>query len=350
MRKQIPPIGWWLHCPNPDWTRTHLFYHLKELYTELGGVWIVSQHGRNVVRKYFPNAACVLVEEGLTTVEASTALSDYNLKVVITATFDYINMRPILASQNETVNLVVLSHGRSGKKGTSADIFHQLGANGKPVIDGSLVIHDWSYDPLCYTHFDIFLRNGGCFTNPIPKLDKPRVLILTTWNVNKNNQSLGLLNNDEWAKAFAKLSNRCELILAPHPLAEQQSVQRFLNVSGAQLLTTSGRSFEEVPSANCVVCDLSGVVWESMLFDTPVILAVPESGYSWPIDLLPTAAETAKVIPFVHVVDLVQTVLNLLDKRSPNQAELAALRLGTIDGKATERIVERIRQMLKKSI
>ena len=298
------------------------------------------------MRKHFPNAACFLLEEQLTTAQATTALCACDMEIIVTATFKYQQMRPILTSHHKPIDLVILSHGRSGKKGASADFHRQLGANGKPIRDGSLTAHDWSYDPDCYNHFDGFLRNGGSFINPIPDLDRPRVLILPTWSAGENGANL--LKDNKWAEVFADLSDKCELVLAPHPLAEQRAVQRFLDLSGARLLETAGHSFEEVPAANCIVCDLSGVFWESLLFDTPVILAMPESGCSWPDDLPPTCAEMDGIVPFVQVANLVPTVKNMLGKRSPHQARLAAMRLGSIDGQATARIVKRISMLLEK--
>jgi hypothetical protein len=120
-----------------------------------------------------------------------------------------------------------------------------------------------------------------------------------------------------------------------------------LDISGARLLETGGRSFEEIPAANCAVCDLSGVFWEPMLFDTPVVLAEPESGYSWPDELYPTYTETRRIVPFVRADSLVPTILDQLKKRVPEQADLAASRLGIVDGKATERIVGRIKKLMK---
>jgi len=86
-----------------------------------------------------------------------------------------------------------------------------------------------------------------------------------------------------------------------------------------------------------------------MLFDTPVVLAVPKSGYSWPDDLRPTCAETAEVVPFVQADELASAVLNLVGKRAPHQAKAAALRLGTVDGTATARVVRRIRRLLEEA-
>jgi hypothetical protein len=254
-------------------------------------------------------------------------------------------MKPVLTTQGHQIQLVVLSHGRSGKKGASADASRRLGAGGKPVSEGGLLIHDWSHDPECYNHLDGFLRAGGSFNNPVPELDRPKVLILPTWSVSED--AAGLLQNKKWGKAFSELSDRCDLVLAPHPLADRKTVQHFLDISGARLLETGGRSFEEIPAANCAVCDLSGVFWEAMLFDTPVVLAEPESGYSWPDELYPTYTETRRIVPFVRADSLVPTILDQLKKRVPEQADLAASRLGIVDGKATERIVGRIKKLMK---
>lgn len=347
MRKETPPIAWWLHTPYAEWPRTHIFDHMKDLYAELGGVWFASGRGRDLVREHFPKAACILVEDSLPTVEAAERLRDYAMDVIITVSRDIADMRPVLRSLGRPVDLVVLSHGRSGKKGCSADVSRSLGAHGKPVRDGTLAIHDWAQDPECYTHLDAFLRGGGSFTNPVPATDRPRVLILPTWN--RGGDTQGILRNRAWAEAFASLADRCDLALAPHPIAEEADVQQFTERSGARLLQTHGRSFEEVPSAHCVVCEQSGVLWESMLFDTPVLLAIPDAGCSWPDDLHPTCDETAAAIPFVRAAELAPAVMRSIGQRAPGQNKVATVRLGTVDGKATDRVAERIRRLLREA-
>lgn len=344
MREETPPIAWWLHTPYSEWPRTHIFDHMKNLYAELGGVWFASRRGRDLVREHFPKAACILVEDSLPTEMAAERLRDYAMSVIVTVSRDLAEMRPVLRSLGRPIDLIVLSHGRSGKKGCSADVSRSLGAHGKPLRDESLVIHDWSYDPECYMHLDAFLRNGGSFTNPVPETDRPRVLILPTWN--RGGDKLGILRNRAWAEAFAPIAARCDLVLAPHPIADQADVQQFLQVSGARVLQTDGHSFEEVPSAHCVVCEQSGVLWESMLFDTPVLLAIPDSGCDWPQDLHPTCIETAAVIPFVRAGELAAAVTRAVGTRAPQQAKAAAVRLGTVDGKATDRVAGRIRRLL----
>jgi glycerol-3-phosphate cytidylyltransferase len=342
MRENTPPAGWWLHSSNPAWNRKHIFDHMKDLYREIGGVWFVSRTGRDLVREHFPDAPCVLVEEWLSTAEASSALNDYKLKVLVTVTFDYEKMRPVLNSLDTPINLVILSHGRSGKKGTSAEAFKKLAAGGKPVVDKALTIHDWSYDNASYTHLDDFLNSGGSLTNPVPDNKLPKVLILSTWKVGEKGS--GLLQDSSWTDSLAELAKTCELVLAPHPLSNSKVVNRFLKRTGATLLETAGRSFVVVPKANCVICDLSGVFWESMLFDTPVILA--GDNHDWPDDLHPSMAKTRSQVPFVNHRNLVDNVTKLLGKRVPEQNSLAVERLGTVDGNATSNVVKRIRALL----
>ena len=339
MRENIPPVGWWLHSAFPTWNRNHILDHMKDLYREIGGVWFVSRMGRDLVREYFPDAPCVLVEESLSTAEASLALNDYKLKVLVTATFNYEKMRPILSSLDTPINLVILSHGRSGKQGTSAEAFKKLASGGKPVVDKALTIHDWSYDNASYTHLDNFLNSGGSLNNAVPDYNRPRVLILPTWKVNE--KGVGLLQDSRWADSLAELAKSCELVLAPHPLSSSIAVNRFLKKTGATLLETAGGSFAEVPGANCVICDLSGVFWESMLFDTPVILA--GDNHNWPDDLHPSMAKTGSLVPFVNHENLVDNVTKLLGKRVPEQNSLAEERLGVVDGNATSNVAERIK-------
>ncbi|MBT4292542.1 hypothetical protein HOD41_07600, partial [bacterium] len=261
------------------------------------------------------------------------------LKVLVTVTFDYEKMRPVLNSLDTPINLVILSHGRSGKKGTSAEAFKKLAAGGKPVVDNALTIHDWSYDDTSYTHLDKFLNSGGSLINPAPDYNRPKVLILSTWKVGE--KGTGLLQDSSWTDSLAELAKTCELVLAPHPLSSSGSIKRFLKRTGATLLKTAGRSFAEVPEASCVICDLSGVFWESMLFDTPVILA--GDNHDWPDDLPPSMAKTRSLVPFVNYNNLVDNVTKLLGKRVPEQNSLAVERLGTVDGNATSNVAQRIR-------
>jgi len=358
LREQTPPIGWWLYTPNPDFTREHIFDHIKDLYKKLGGVWFVSLKDRKLIRKHFPNSPCALIEDGTNAKLAPEIIKNYSLDVLIITHFNYKVLFPALSSLSNEINLVVLSHGRSGKHGTSAHRHRKLNnrSSKKSKQPENVIIHDWSYDNQCYTHMDSFINNGGRFTNPIPKCEKPRILIISTWHIpkkqlnrklfSKSKDTPGLLHDTAWAEAFQKLADRYELIFAPHPISDKALVQRFLHVSGAKLLKSNGRSFENVPEMNCIICDLSGAFWESMLFDTPVILAVPNSGYKWPSSRPPKQKEVKKIIPFTQADNLAITISKCINKRVIQQRAIAEKRLGSIDGKSTQRVADRIKLLI----
>ncbi|MBU1677153.1 adenylyltransferase/cytidyltransferase family protein, partial [bacterium] len=135
LRARVPRIGWWLYSSVPDWSRAHIFSHLRDLYAELGGIWFVAGPGRELVRGELPGAPCVLLEPGQESSAAARAISHHDLDVIVTAHFNYEAMTDVLRDLGHDLDLVVLSHGRSGKPGTSADVAGRR--EGMRVVDAS---------------------------------------------------------------------------------------------------------------------------------------------------------------------------------------------------------------------
>ena len=355
LRAQVPRIGWWLYSSVPDWSRAHIFSHLRALYAELGGIWFVAGSGRELVRSEFPGAPCVLLESGQEAAAAARAITHYDLDVIVTAHFNYEAMTDVLGDLGRRIDLAVLSHGRSGKPGTSADAARRH--QGMSVVDasgassgarlyrcGDVTVHDWSFAPDGYLHLDRFLAGGGRFENPAPA-GRPRILVLPTWGPDRERR--GLLLSRRWYEPFAELARDCDVLLSPHPLCKVSDVGRFALAVGAEVLPSSGGSHVHVPGVHCTVSDLSGVFWEALLFDTPAVLARCLEPAAWPCDMPPSREKTLAVAGCCSPADLAATVRSRLGARAPGQHSLAEERLGMIDGAATRRLAQRIRAMLK---
>ena len=352
IRAEVPKIGWWLYPSIKDKERHTFFDHLRGLYSELGGTWFVCSRGRPLVEAHFPGAPCVWMEDGLNATTAARRLSRSALNLVVTANFDYDPMVEVLQQLESPPALVVVSHGRSGKPGASADALRARGgalaetsAHGHTFQRGKVTVHDWSYDRGSYGHLNGYLSAGGSFENPVPGHKRPRVLVLPTWCWGDPDDR-GLLLGRRWHGAFALLSSSCEIVLSPHPFSSSDDVEAFRNATDARVVSSNGRSFESVPAANVVVCDLSGAFWESLLFDTPVILASGSGSVPWCDDLPPSLEAVRQVVPIVTPGKLVEAVREALSARCPQQRPLAESRLGPIDGKATRRTADRIRTLM----
>jgi len=354
LRAEVPRIGWWLYSAVPAWSRAHIFSHLRDLYAELGGIWFVAGPGRDLVRREFPDAPCVLLESGQEAATAARAVAHYDLDVIVNAHFNYEAMSEVLGDLGRPVDLVVLSHGRSGKPGTSADVARRR--HGVRVVDGDglatgarlhrqggLTIHDWSFAPDGYLHLDRFLAAGGGFANPAP-IGRRRLLVLPTWGPGVEER--GLLMSRRWHAAFTELARDCDVLVSPHPLSNPERVSRFALAVGAEVLPAGGHSHVHVPDVHCTVSDLSGAFWEALLFDTPAVLARSLEPHAWPADLPPSRERTLAVAPSCSPEELVETVRARLDARAPGQRDLAEQRLGRIDGGATSRLARRIRILL----
>ena len=165
LRAAVPDVGWWLYSSRPEWSRTHIFDHLRDLYARIGGVWFVGEGGRELVRRHFPDAPCALLREDQEAAVAAASIEHYRLDVIVTAHFNFDAMAPVLRDSPRPIALVALSHGRSGKPGTSADAARRraaLAADGTgTVASGNLTVHDWSFAPDAYLHCDGFLQDGG---------------------------------------------------------------------------------------------------------------------------------------------------------------------------------------------
>ncbi|MBK9304413.1 MAG: adenylyltransferase/cytidyltransferase family protein [bacterium] len=338
LRAAVPDVGWWLYSSRPDWSRTHIFDHLRDLYAQIGGVWFVGEGGRELVRRHFPDAPCALLREDQEAAAAAASIAHYGLDVIVTAHFNFDAMAPVLRDSPRPIALVALSHGRSGKPGTSADAARRRA----PLAAGNLTVHDWSFAPDAYLHCDGFLRDGGSFTNP-PPAGRPRILLLPTWGPRA--EPRGLLMSRRWREALRRLSRDADLVLAPHPLSPSRDVLRWARAAGARVLPADGRSFVHVAQASAVIGDLSGVFWEALLFDTPAVLVRGVADAAWPPELRPSLAETLAVVPAPGPRELADTVLALLGERRPRQRALAEARLGAVDGLATRRIAIRIREL-----
>ncbi len=355
LRESVPRIGWWLYSPIPGWSRLHIYAHVRGLYAELGGVWFLGESARALVRGDFPDAPCVLLEPGQEPAIAARAVDHHDLDVIVTAHFNYDAMMGPLVEMDRPVNLVVLSHGRSGKPGTSADAARRLhgvrlaGSGDEPpgarlYRQGKVTVHDWSFAPDGYLHLDRFLAGGGRFENPAPG-GRPVVLVLPTWGPEV--ESRGLLMSKRWLEPFRELARCCDIVLSPHPLSDSGIVARFAKATGARVLPALGSSHVHVSGAHCTVSDLSGAFWEALLFDTPAVLARSLEPAAWPVDLPPSRERLAESVAVCSADELVQAVHIRMGLRSPEQRSLAEERLGHIDGEATRRLTRRILDLVR---
>jgi len=352
LRAEVPSIGWWLHSSMEDWSRTHIFDHMKGLFSELGGVWFLSGAGRELAQKHFEGAPRVLLEDGMMNRDAARLAMDHKLELLVTAHFNIDPICDVLSLETDSPDLVVISHGRSGKSGTSADSVQgrgknlvDLAGNGLSFHQGKMTIHDWSYADNCYGHLDGFLQQGGSFRNPVPGNARPQILLLPTWGPDV--EGLGLIMSKKWHSVFKELAQDYDLVLSPHPLLKSKIVARFVQETGARVLPAEGKSFEAIPDAQVVVADLSGALWEALLFDTPVIWGSQVEMKPWAEGLAPTMQELVEVIPAVQPQELVVAVKAVVGERRPQQRYLGEARLGPIDGQATKKTAQKIRQLLK---
>jgi len=127
LRAEIPKIGWWLYPSLKEKERDTFFDHLKGLYFELGGTWFVCSKGRRLVETHYPDAPCIWMEEGLDATSAARRLSRDHLDLLVTSNFDYDSMVEVVQQLENPPELVVVSHGRSGKPGASADVLRERG-------------------------------------------------------------------------------------------------------------------------------------------------------------------------------------------------------------------------------
>ncbi|MBK7702205.1 MAG: adenylyltransferase/cytidyltransferase family protein [bacterium] len=79
LRAAVPDVGWWLYSSRPEWSRTHIFDHLRDLYARIGGVWFVGEGGRELVRRHFPDAPCALLREDQEAAAAAASIAHYRL-------------------------------------------------------------------------------------------------------------------------------------------------------------------------------------------------------------------------------------------------------------------------------
>lgn len=370
LREHLPRIGWWLH-PIPVQAkkkfgyrddrkiRIHFLEHLRSLYQELGGSWIAFEHDRESIRSAFPDAPLVIMpSDDLATVAKQIASFDYELLINT-----QINPKPIvqeLAKHGSKTQVIVLPHGRSGKKNTHLGVgkqpFPRYTQRHKPLLEqrfeirtdtGPVPIFDWRFALESYTHLDPFLARGGQFKNPLPATPRPRILLLPTWGGEVKKE--GTLLAPCWRKAVAELTQNCDIWLSPHPLCKPKILEYFVKQTGVTLLEPSGNSFALVPDVHCVISDLSGSFFEALLFDTPVILAQSDPPQTWPDDYPPARCDLESAIPFATPETLVTLVRQQIGKRNPQQRALAEQRLGVVDGRATQRVAAAIRELLARA-
>jgi glycerol-3-phosphate cytidylyltransferase len=354
LRRRVPRIGWWLYPSLKDQARDTFFDHLKGLHAQLGGTWFVCSRGQRLVREHFPDAPRVWLDDRLDKADAARWLKRYDLDLIVTASFDYDPMVEVLQQMEDPPELVVVSHGRSGKPGASGDALVERATHGGEVGPagahtfqrGRVRVHDWSYDADSYCHLDAFLAAGGRFTNPVPVRERPLVLVLPTWCWGDPDDS-GLLLGRRWHEAFRAIGEACDVLLSPHTFSSAKDVEAFRRVTDAEVLPATGRSYEHIPRVHVVVSDLSGVFWEALLFDTPVILADHDGSVGWSPSQVPPVQKVREVVPFAAPRHLSRQVLDAIGRRHPEQRPLAEARLGKVDGQATVKTAERIRELLR---
>ncbi len=343
MREETPRIGWWIYSKLPTWDRSHIFDHLDRLYQYVGGVWIAGTRGREAVKRVHAEAPCAWIPDRTELDDVCRHAAALELDVLVTAHFNYAPLVNALKARGRAVSLVVLSHGRSGKAGTSADVHRAIGSGISQ--HGCVTIHDWSFDNDTYGHFDAFLADGGSFINPCPKHLRPRLLVLPTWGPEPD--ARGLLLSKRWRGALRRLSRTWQIVISPHPHADPWALRKLTWGTSIHVLPALGCSFKAIPDADAVMCDLSGVFWESLLFDTPVLLASAKDPTTWPDDLSPSVAEVDEVVQTVDPGELADTLASLIGTRAPGNQSLAVRRLGVIDGQATDRIAGRLSDLLQ---
>jgi len=352
LRREAPRVGWWLYSQNADWDRSHLHDHLAGLFGYVGGVWITGTRGREVVKNADPTAPCAWITDDMAIEDVCSHVAALDLDVLVTAHFNHDPIVRAMAKRGHACDMIVLSHGRSGKAGTSHDRRLQRGLKSRPgqhdiTKCGCVRIHDWSFAEDSYGHLDGFLAAGGSFRNPAPESVRPRLLVLPTWGPDAEGR--GLLMSHRWRGAMRALARTWDVVVSPHPLTEPRDVHKLCRAPGIFRLGATGRSFESIPGFDAVLSDVSGVLWEALLFDTPVMLAMGSDDPSWSDDLPPSPGELSHVVPFVAPEALVEVAALLRGERRADQRQLAELRLGRIDGAATRRMASRITSMLQKS-
>jgi glycerol-3-phosphate cytidylyltransferase len=349
MRAAAPRVGWWLYSQNPDWDRSHLHDHLSGLFDQVGGVWITGTRGREAVKRNDSEAPCAWIPDNTEMNDVCHHVASLDLDVIVTAHFNHDTIVEALIERGHACDLIVLSHGRSGKAGTSHDARLGRGLKSKKnghdvVCNGCVTTHDWSYAEDSYGHLDGFLAEGGSFANPAPTNTKPRLLVLPTWGPDADKR--GLLMSHRWRGALRALARTWDVVVSPHPLTEPHDLRKLCQAPGISKLKATGRSFAEIPNFDAVLSDMSGVLWEALLFDTPVMLASGLEEPAWSPDLAPTPDELSRCIPFVSPEALGPVADMLHGSRCPEQKVLAEQRLGPIDGAATSRMGQRIKDLL----
>ncbi|MGM0633581.1 MAG: hypothetical protein ACQETO_10490 [Pseudomonadota bacterium] len=339
-------VVWWLYHSRFT-TRRHIISHLGQLYELCGGIWAVSQCCAAEVRDRYPHAMLLVLPDGINEFSAARFLRGLKPKSVVVAHYSYHLLLLALTTFLQRLKLVVISHGRSGKagKGMSGRRRH-VPVLETPDRDGVVryqslwvSVRDYYRAPGYYLHLDSFVQEGGRFSNPVPS-GRPRILLLPSW---EDPETAGTLLSSRWHPALKELAQTSDLVVSPHPLTSQATLDQLLDNVHVEVVRARGHSFRLVPEFHAVLCDLSGVYWEALMFDTPVILALcsEQDRYSDldnpPFRRIQTDALTGTP---ENIVPLVEEVAWY---RLPEQCALSEIRLGKIDGTASLRLQREIR-------
>lgn len=92
-----------------------------------------------------------------------------------------------------------------------------------------------------------------------------------------------------------------------------------------------------------IFIDISGAAWESMLFDTPVV--VPKMSSKW-WNGLPSWEDYQKNVISIIPDELIPTMQRVCRSRFEDQKSVAQQRLGIIDGQNIKLIVQQVTTFL----
>ena len=374
-------VGYWAVDGDQEaFLSSHLIRPLLRLYRELPGVWFVNNSlTESFIREHVRDPRFCRIEQQSDPVyllklkefkgsNVSASLRRHRIEALISScsTLRVVEtpFSRLLSAWHRPIHYFMLPHGRSGKYEPREQHGRRdpdgLVEEATSVRRGNATFHNLTWSRHQYLMLDDFLLSGGSFTHEIPR-GRLRVLLAPTHlppgepGTPARSPLTGsiLAAGSRWQQALRRLAGMGDLHLSPHPKSLEpfsngpEVLRRFLAATGAELLhDPSVPTHARIPDYHCVVSDISGVMWEALMFDTPVILPVTTEALVWDNIGRPSRERFAAVVPCVGPERLVETVLSAASRRAPRQRALAEMRLGVVDGRNSQRLAARIRAVL----
>lgn len=202
----------------------------------------------------------------------------------------------------------------------------------------SLTVHNYWTRKDYYVKFDSLVTEGGSFDNPAPYNERPIVLFTFTHDYTNFKKAVPV----EWQNVLLLLKGTMDLHASMHPRNMDATLLADLEAHGVTVEPLSGESYKLYASANCIVADMSGSLYEALPFNTPVLLMQPPEESKLFGD--PYFSSIREQIPIITPEIAIQAIRDCVKQRRTNNKELAERYFGKVDGHAAERLTQQIMQ------